>query len=236
MFLMFNDKLTRRARLEEKFEEYEDIKKTLKQKSGGTYFKERQDSKGTEKFETSRKFEDNRTDKKFLTSTNCNRSHETQATNYGNHQRSHENSNRGYQSRNFERMKYSNYNAHKQAQTNYSKFRRFKDPVKESNSYKRKKTTNSAKETNKSTETCAIIRQESLRTKEIMFGNKKITALIDTGSTISLLRENSSRRILDPTKLSKNKILLTGIGEAQVTSIGSFEQEFHMDEKNYLLT
>ncbi|GFW02125.1 RVP domain-containing protein [Trichonephila clavipes] len=28
---------------------------------------------------------------------------------------------------------------------------------------------------------------------------------------------------MDPTKLSKNKMLLTGIGEAQVTTIGSFE-------------
>ncbi|GFU77057.1 peptidase A2 domain-containing protein [Trichonephila clavipes] len=55
------------------------------------------------------------------------------------------------------------------------------------------------------------------------FGKVKITALIDSGSTVSLLRENTSRRIMDPTKLSKNKMLLTGIGEAQVTTIGSFE-------------
>ncbi|GFU62409.1 RVP domain-containing protein [Trichonephila clavipes] len=34
-------------------------------------------------------------------------------------------------------------------------------------------------------------------------------ALIDSGSTVSLLRENTSRRIMDPTKLSKNKMLLT---------------------------
>ncbi|GFV03810.1 RVP domain-containing protein [Trichonephila clavipes] len=39
----------------------------------------------------------------------------------------------------------------------------------------------------------------------------KITALIDSGSTVSLLRENTSRRIMDPTKLSKNKMLLTGV-------------------------
>ncbi|GFU36803.1 hypothetical protein TNCV_365651 [Trichonephila clavipes] len=40
---------------------------------------------------------------------------------------------------------------------------------------------------------------------------------------------------MDPTKLSKNKILLTGIGEAQVTTIGPFEHEFEIDE-NYSLT
>ncbi|GFU58772.1 retrovirus-related Pol polyprotein from transposon 17.6 [Trichonephila clavipes] len=56
------------------------------------------------------------------------------------------------------------------------------------------------------------------------------------GSTVSLLRENTSRRIMDPTKLSKNKMLLTGIGEAQVTTIGSFEHEFKIDDENYSLT
>ncbi|GFW93577.1 transposon Ty3-I Gag-Pol polyprotein [Trichonephila clavipes] len=55
-------------------------------------------------------------------------------------------------------------------------------------------------------------------------------------STVSLLRENTSRRIMDPTKLSKNKMLLTGIGEAQVTTIGSFEHEFKIDDENYSLT
>ncbi|GFW67761.1 retrovirus-related Pol polyprotein from transposon gypsy [Trichonephila clavipes] len=41
---------------------------------------------------------------------------------------------------------------------------------------------------------------------------------------------------MDPTKLSKNKMLLTGIGEAQVTTIGSFEHEFKIDDENYSLT
>ncbi|GFV37835.1 hypothetical protein TNCV_2662481 [Trichonephila clavipes] len=40
---------------------------------------------------------------------------------------------------------------------------------------------------------------------------------------------------MDPTKLSKNKKLLTGIGEAQVTTIGSFEHEFKIDDENYSL-
>ncbi|GBM92053.1 hypothetical protein AVEN_95629-1 [Araneus ventricosus] len=69
-----------------------------------------------------------------------------------------------------------------------------------------------------------------------MFGNKRVKALITTGSTVSLLRENTSRRIIDSTKLAKNKILLTGIGEEQSTTIGSFEQEFQMDEEDYSLT
>ncbi|GFX78812.1 retrovirus-related Pol polyprotein from transposon 17.6 [Trichonephila clavipes] len=41
---------------------------------------------------------------------------------------------------------------------------------------------------------------------------------------------------MDPTKLSKNKMLLTGIGEAQVTTIGSFEHKFKKDDENYSLT
>ncbi|GFW58478.1 RVP domain-containing protein [Trichonephila clavipes] len=41
---------------------------------------------------------------------------------------------------------------------------------------------------------------------------------------------------MDPTKLSKNKMLLTGIGEAQVTTIGSFEYEFEIDNENNSLT
>ncbi|GFY20753.1 RVP domain-containing protein [Trichonephila clavipes] len=41
---------------------------------------------------------------------------------------------------------------------------------------------------------------------------------------------------MDPTKLSKNKMLLTGIGEAQVTTIGYFEHEFEIDDENYSLT
>ncbi|GFX50347.1 uncharacterized protein TNCV_338821 [Trichonephila clavipes] len=100
------------------------------------------------------------------------------------------------------------------AQTNYSKSQKFKEPPKE---------------------TCTLIVKEGLRTKEIFFGKVKITALIDSGSTVSLLREKK-RRIMDPTKLSKNKMLLTGIGEAQVTTIGSFEHKFKIDDENSSLT
>ncbi|GFX40417.1 retrovirus-related Pol polyprotein from transposon 17.6 [Trichonephila clavipes] len=119
---------------------------------------------------------------------------------------------KGYYNKNYE--KHSNHNASKHAQTKYSKLQKFKEPPKE---------------------TCELIVKEGLRTKEIFWKGEKITALIDSGSTVSLLRENTSRRIMDPTKLSKNKILLTGIGEAQVATIGSFEHEFEIDNENYSL-
>ncbi|GFU90997.1 RVP domain-containing protein [Trichonephila clavipes] len=41
---------------------------------------------------------------------------------------------------------------------------------------------------------------------------------------------------MDPRKLSKKKMLFKGIGEAQVTTIGSFEHEFEIDSENYSLT
>ncbi|GFT60958.1 peptidase A2 domain-containing protein [Trichonephila clavipes] len=112
-------------------------------------------------------------------------------TKYESVQRYQDSAQKGYYNKNYE--KHSNHNASKHAQTNYSKSQKFKEPPKE---------------------TCTLIVKEGLRTKEICFGKVKITALIHSGSTLSLLRENTSRIIMDPTKLSKNKMLLTGIGEA----------------------
>ncbi|GFW67280.1 retrovirus-related Pol polyprotein from transposon gypsy [Trichonephila clavipes] len=40
---------------------------------------------------------------------------------------------------------------------------------------------------------------------------------------------------MNPTKLSKNNMLLTGIGEEQLTTIGSFEHELKIDNENYSL-
>ncbi|GFV70925.1 hypothetical protein TNCV_2640971 [Trichonephila clavipes] len=68
----------------------------------------------------------------------------------------------------------------------YSKSPKFKEPPKK--------------------ETCTLIVKEDLRTKEIFFGKVKITALIGSGSTVSLLRENTSRRIaMDQQNYPKNK-------------------------------
>ncbi|GFX31026.1 retrovirus-related Pol polyprotein from transposon 17.6 [Trichonephila clavipes] len=200
------------VQLAEKLEEFEDFKRTLKQKSSSPFVK-KQEFRFTEKnrrYEAPGKFEYNRKDKKFPASTNYNKHYEAPVTNVKRYQDSAQ---KGYYNKNYE--KHSNHNASKHAQTNYSKSQKFKEPPKE---------------------TCTLIVKEGLRTKEIFFGKVKITALIDSGSTVSLLRENTSRRIMDPTKLSKNKMLLTGIGEAQVTTIGSFEHEFKIDDENYSLT
>ncbi|GFY17509.1 retrovirus-related Pol polyprotein from transposon gypsy [Trichonephila clavipes] len=179
-------------------------------------FVKKQDFRFTEKnrrYESPGKFEYNRKDKKFPASTNYNKHYEAPVTKNESVQRYQDSAQKGYYNKNYE--KHSNHNASKHAQTNYSKSQKFKEPPKE---------------------TCTLIVKEGLRTKEIFFGKVKIMALIDSGSTVSLLRENTSRRIMDPTKLSKNKMLLTGIGEAQVTTIGSFEHEFKIDDENYSLT
>ncbi|GFW31822.1 RVP domain-containing protein [Trichonephila clavipes] len=187
----------------------------MKQKSSSLYVK-KQEFKSTEKnrrYEAPRKFEYNRKHKKFSASVNYNKHYEAPVTKYESVQRYQDSAQKGYYNKNY--VKHSNHNASKHAQTNYSKSQKFKEPPKE---------------------TCTLIVKEGLRTKEIFFGKVKITALIDSGNTISLLRENTSRRIMDPTKLSKNKMLLTGIGEAQVTTIGFFEHEFEIDNENYSLT
>ncbi|GFW93548.1 uncharacterized protein TNCV_47511 [Trichonephila clavipes] len=198
------------VQLAEKLEEFEDFKRTLKQKSSSPFVK-KQEYKFTEKnrrYEAQGKFEYNRKDKKFPASTNYNKYYEVPVTKYESVQRYQDSAQKGYYNKNYE--KHSNHNVSKHAQTNYSKSQKFKEPPKE---------------------TCTLIVKEGLRTKAV-----KITALIDSGSAVSLLRENTSRRIMDPTKLSKNKLLLTGIGEAQVTTIGSFEHEFKIDDENYSLT
>ncbi|GFT05139.1 transposon Tf2-6 polyprotein [Trichonephila clavipes] len=203
------------VQLAEKLEEFEDLTRTLKQKSSSPFVK-KQEFKFTEKnrrYEAPGKFEYNRKDKKFPASTNYNKQYEAPVTKYESVQSYQYSAQKGYYNKNYE--KDSNHNASKHAQTNYSKPQKFKEPPKE---------------------TCTLIDKEGLRTKEIFFGKMKITAFIDSGSTVSLLRENTSRRIMDPTKLSKNKMLLTGIGEAQVTTIGSFELEFEIDNENYSLT
>ncbi|GFW19413.1 retrovirus-related Pol polyprotein from transposon 17.6 [Trichonephila clavipes] len=178
------------VQLAEKLEEFEDFKRTLKQKSSSPFVK-KQEFRFTEKnrrYEAPGKFEYNRKDKKFPALTNYNKHYAAPVTKYESVQRYQDSAQKGYYNKNYE--KHANHNASKHAQTNYPKSQKFKKPPKE---------------------TCTLIVKEGLRTKEIFFGKVKITALIDSGSTVS-------------------------IGEAQVTTIGSFEHEFKIDNENYSLT
>ncbi|GFX26728.1 homeotic protein female sterile [Trichonephila clavipes] len=193
------------------------FKKTLKQKSSSPFVK-KQEFRFTEKnrrYEAPGKFEYNRKDKKFPASTNYNKHYEAPVTKYESVQRYQDRAQKGYYNKNYE--KHSNHNAFKYMLRRTIQNRRNSKNL-------QKKLAHSS------------LRKVYVLKRDIFFGKVKITALIDSGSTVSLLRKNTSRRIMDPRKLSKNKMLLTGIGEAQVTTIGSFEHMFKIDDENYSLT
>ncbi|GFQ67391.1 hypothetical protein TNCT_718151 [Trichonephila clavata] len=161
------------VQLAEKLEEFEDVKRTLKQKSSNAFVKKQKfkPTGKTRRYEAPTKFEYNRTDKKFPASTNFNKYYEALVTKYENVQRYQDNAQKSYYTKNYE--KHSNHNASKHAQTNNPKSRKFKEHPNEN---------------------CTLIVKEGLSTQKIFFGKKKITALIDSGSTVSLLRENTKQK------------------------------------------
>ncbi|GFW56752.1 tigger transposable element-derived protein 6 [Trichonephila clavipes] len=69
-----------------------------------------------------------------------------------------------------------------------------------------------------------------------MLGNEIVSALIDTGSTVSLIREDVSSKIVDHSRLSKINTVLYGLGQTEVITKGSFEYDFVLDKYQYSLT
>ncbi|GFW44078.1 hypothetical protein TNCV_998431 [Trichonephila clavipes] len=101
------------VQLAEKLEEFEDFKRTLKQKSSSSFVK-KQEFRFTEKnrrYEAPGKFEYNRKDKKFPASTNYNKHYEAPVTKYESVQRYQDSAQKGYYNKNYE--KHSNHNASK---------------------------------------------------------------------------------------------------------------------------
>ncbi|GFW11174.1 uncharacterized protein TNCV_5131851 [Trichonephila clavipes] len=120
------------VQLAEKLEEFEDLKRTLKQKWSGPFVK-KQESKFTEKnrrYEAPGKFVYNRKDKKFPASTNYNKHYEAPVIKYESVKRYQDSAQKGYYNkitRNTQiTMLPSIY-----AQTNYSKSQKFKEHPKE---------------------------------------------------------------------------------------------------------
>ncbi|GFX50904.1 hypothetical protein TNCV_2732551 [Trichonephila clavipes] len=100
--------------LAEKLEEFEDFKRTLKQKSSSPFLK-KQEFKSTEKnrrYEAKGKFEHNRKDKKLPASTNYNKNYEAPVTKYESVQRYQDSAQKGYYNK---CEKHSNHNASKHA-------------------------------------------------------------------------------------------------------------------------
>ncbi|GFX68021.1 uncharacterized protein TNCV_921221 [Trichonephila clavipes] len=204
------------VQLAEILDKFEDFKRTMKQKSSSPFVK-KQEFKSTQnncRYEAQGKFECNRTDKKCTASTNYNKHYETPVTKYESVQRYQDSAQKEY---------YNKFTRNTQITMLPSMLRQTIQNRRNSKNLHKKLAHSS-------------LRKVYVLKRYIFFGRLKITALIDSGSTVSLLRENTSRRIMYPTKLSKNKMLLTGIGEAQVTTIGSFEHEFEIGNENYSLT
>ncbi|GBL74531.1 hypothetical protein AVEN_235457-1 [Araneus ventricosus] len=95
---------------------------------------------------------------------------------------------------------------------------------------------NPVEETSKLVRTCSIASQGEVKTRNIIIGKEPVTALVDTGSSVKLIRKDFSKNIIDHSKLSKDRIVLSGIGGSQVSTRGSFQQHFTVDEEEYCLT
>ncbi|GFX98871.1 uncharacterized protein TNCV_1504471 [Trichonephila clavipes] len=89
---------------------------------------------------------------------------------------------------------------------------------------------------NPQVQNCSVPPQKGLPLKSIMLGNEIVSALIDTGSTVSLIREDISSKIVDPSRLSQINTVLYGLGQTEVIAKGSFEYDFVLDKDQYSLT
>ncbi|GFW71549.1 transposon Tf2-9 polyprotein [Trichonephila clavipes] len=77
--------------------------------------------------------------------------------------------------------------------------------------------------------------EKELRPK-ITMGNKIIEALIDSGSSVSLIREDVSKGIIEPSKLSEDFSVLIRLGKYEVKTKGSFQRKIELDGEEYSLT
>ncbi|GFS37655.1 transposon Tf2-6 polyprotein [Nephila pilipes] len=99
-----------------------------------------------------------------------------------------------------------------------------------------KKELEHARPSNSEVQTFYVITQKGLPLKDITLGDKSISALIYTGSLVSLIREDVSTKIVDQPKFSKKCNALFGTGKLHVLTKGSFEHDFVLDEDHYSLT
>ncbi|KAF8790426.1 hypothetical protein HNY73_005448 [Argiope bruennichi] len=82
---------------------------------------------------------------------------------------------------------------------------------------------------------CSELSREKMRTRKVALRNKTSDALIDTGSSVTFLREDISKQIIKPSELSRETIILSGLGKSQVKTKGSFRQDIELDEEKYSL-
>ncbi|GFS58263.1 retrovirus-related Pol polyprotein from transposon 17.6 [Nephila pilipes] len=99
-----------------------------------------------------------------------------------------------------------------------------------------KKESEHARPSNSEVQTCSVITQKVLHLKDITLGEKTISALMDTGTSVSLIHEDASSKTVDQQKFSNKCIVLSGISKSQVLTKVSFEHNFFIDEDHYSLT
>ncbi|GFW65482.1 transposon Tf2-9 polyprotein [Trichonephila clavipes] len=90
--------------------------------------------------------------------------------------------------------------------------------------------------TDSSIQICSRTTRERIKTRKTTMGNKIIEALINSGSSVSLIREDVSKGIIEPSKLSKDIAVLIGLGKYDVKTKGSFQRKIELDREEYSLT
>ncbi|GFS68338.1 peptidase A2 domain-containing protein [Nephila pilipes] len=93
-----------------------------------------------------------------------------------------------------------------------------------------KKESEPERPSNSEVQTCFVVPQKGLHLKDITLGDKTISALIDTGSSVSLIREDVSTKIVDQQKFTKKCSILSGIGKSHVLTKGTFKHDLVIDE------
>ncbi|GBM96973.1 Retrovirus-related Pol polyprotein from transposon 17.6, partial [Araneus ventricosus] len=101
---------------------------------------------------------------------------------------------------------------------------------------KRRKDSKNNKSSNSPVQICSRISKERIKTRKITIGNKTFESLIDTGSSVTLIREDVSKGIIEQSKLSRDIVVLSGLGKYEVKTKGSFQREIELDGEKYSVT
>ncbi|GBN22530.1 Transposon Tf2-6 polyprotein, partial [Araneus ventricosus] len=101
---------------------------------------------------------------------------------------------------------------------------------------KRRKDSKNNKSSSSPVQICSRISKERIKTRKITIGNKTFEALIDTGSSVTLIREDVSKGIIEQSNLSRDIVVLSGLGKYEVKTKGSFQREIELDGEKYSVT